>query len=63
MKNQRPDKRPESEARVVITVMLVITFILAGVVATTDVIDVRVKSIILIGWIGVMLGILRQYRL
>ncbi len=63
MKNQRPDKRPESEARVVITVMLVITFILAVVVATTNAIDPSVKSIILIGWIGVMLGILRQYRL
>ncbi len=59
MKNRRP---PESEARMVIVGMMIITFILAVGVAATSAISTNMKSIILIGWIAVMIAVLRRYR-
>ncbi|MBN1678679.1 MAG: hypothetical protein JW966_00210 [Anaerolineae bacterium] len=52
----------ESEARIVIGTMLVLTVIIAAGVLVSGGLSVTVKSMILIGWIGVMMMVLRRYR-
>ncbi len=54
---------PESEARKVITGMLVLTAVIAGLVAVLPGVSVTLRSAILIVWIAVMLAVLRRYRL
>lgn len=56
------DQRPEAEARRVITAMLVLTGVIALVTSALPW-DTSIKSLILIGWIAVMLAVLRRYRL
>jgi hypothetical protein len=53
---------PESEARTVIGVMLVLTVIIAVFVAAAGFLDTTLKSVILITWIAVMMAVLRRYR-
>ncbi|NDJ76377.1 MAG: hypothetical protein GYB65_08960 [Chloroflexi bacterium] len=67
MRANRPEpereRPPEGEARAVISIMLVLTGIIAiGVIAIPG-LSTSLRSIILIAWIGVMMGILRRYRL
>lgn len=58
------DGRPsESEARRVISAMLVLTLVIAIVVLAAGFMSVTARSIILIAWIGVMMAELRRYRL
>lgn len=56
-------RRPESEARVVISVMIVLTMIVVAFVAATSLFDTTGKSVILVAWMGVMMAVLRRYRL
>jgi hypothetical protein len=53
---------PESEARKVITGMLVLTAVIAVLVAALPGVGVTLRSGILIVWIAVMLAVLRRYR-
>jgi hypothetical protein len=53
---------PESEARKVVTGMLVLTAVIAGLVAALPGVGVTLRSAILIVWIAVMLAVLRRYR-
>lgn len=56
------DRPPETEARRAITVMLVLTGLVIGVALALPW-GVTVRSIVLIAWIGVMMAVLRRYRL
>ncbi|MBN1201651.1 MAG: hypothetical protein JXJ20_07330 [Anaerolineae bacterium] len=56
-------RRPESEARIIISVMLVITFMLSVFLIATTLLDTTTKSIVLIAWMGIMMIVLRRYRL
>ncbi len=52
----------ETEARRAITAMLILTGVLAITVAIIP-LNVTLKSLILVAWIAVMMGVLRRYRL
>lgn len=54
---------PESEARVVISVMLALTAVVMIFVAGATALGTTARSTILIVWIGIMLAVLRRYRL
>ena len=56
-------KPPESEARIVISVMVVITFLLIIFMTVVSSWSLTLRSTIIIIWIGLMMAVLRRYRL
>lgn len=57
------ERPPESEARLVIGIMLALSLILVVTLSALTSIDVTIRSIIVIVWIGLMMKVLRRYRL
>ncbi|WP_119068289.1 hypothetical protein [Aggregatilinea lenta] len=57
-----PSRPPETEARRIITVMLVLTGLVVVITLALPW-SVTVRSVVLIAWIAVMMAVLRRYRL